>query len=167
MDDKLGKAGIADLLRSKNKVITNPFPEGQALVAAAHDTATYFHYGKRQAELLKCAGTVRGGSPRIKLQNDKSTTRVSPRLNMIGSVLRMNKALRMHMVANPEELPALRLNDDKFQARAARSRRPLAPSPLAPSPLAPSPLAPSARAVRLRRPLAPPTRAAYLPTLSR
>ena len=71
LDDKLGKVAIADLCRSKNKVIVNPFPEGQAIVAIAHNTATHFHYGKRTSELHKFARMVPGGCAEIKLQNDR------------------------------------------------------------------------------------------------
>ena len=114
LDDKLGKVAIADLLRSKNKVIVNPFPEGQAIVAIAHNTATHFHYGKRTSELHKFARMVPGGCAEIKLQNDRSTTRVSPRKFMILSVLRMHKALRMHAAAHPES-PASELTREVLE----------------------------------------------------
>lgn len=113
-DDKLGKAAIADLVRSKNKSIVNPFPEGQLIVAIAHNAATWYHYGKRTSELHKFARMVPGGCAEIKLKNDLSTTRVSPRKTMINTILRMHKALRMHAAAHPDS-PANKLTREVLE----------------------------------------------------
>ena len=112
--DKLGMAAIGDLLRSKNKVIINAFPEGQEIAATDHETATYYHYGKRTSELHKFDRMVPGGCAEIKLKNDRSTTRVSPRKFMINSVLRMHKALRMHAAAHPDS-PASKLTHEVLE----------------------------------------------------
>jgi hypothetical protein len=114
VDDKLGKAAIGDLYRSKNKSIVNPFPEGQLIVATAHNAATWYHYGKRTSELHKFARMVPGGCAEIKLKNDLSTTRVSPRKTMINTILRMHKALRMHAAAHPDS-PANKLTREVLE----------------------------------------------------
>ena len=44
--------------------------------------------------------------------------RVSPRLGMIQSAMRMHKPLKMFIAANPDELPGRRLDHGKFEALA-------------------------------------------------
>ena len=50
--DKLGKAAVGELVRTKNKREVNPFHAGKALVKKVHDQAVHFSYGSRYVLLL-------------------------------------------------------------------------------------------------------------------
>lgn len=106
VDDKIAKAMIGDLARSKDGVVQNPFPEGQQLIKIAHDAATHFSYSTRFKKLCEFSDLVSGGAPKTRLQNDKCTTRVSARANMVRSVIRMHKPLGLYGVAKPQSPPA-------------------------------------------------------------
>ena len=43
--DKVAKSAIGDLVRTKDKVQINPFPEGQAIINKAHKMAAHFSHG--------------------------------------------------------------------------------------------------------------------------
>ena len=64
--DKLGQSAGGALVRTKNKVVVNPFPEGQAVMKKAHDMAVHFSYGNR-LKLLHELGKVVPHQPLIKL----------------------------------------------------------------------------------------------------
>ena len=117
VDDKIAKAMIGDLTRSKDNVVQNPFPEGQELVKVAHDAATHFSYSTRFKKLCEFSNLVSGGAPKTRLQNDKCTTRVSARGNMVRSVIRMHKPLGLYGIAKPETPPA-KLTRARFEALA-------------------------------------------------
>ena len=94
-----------DLLRSKDKKVVNPFPEGQDIMSKFHAMAVYFSYGTRLAELHALGENIPGSIPKIRFQTDMCTTRVSARRNMIQSCLRQNKALMLYgTIHQPEWL---------------------------------------------------------------
>ena len=42
--DKIGRSATGSLVRSRNKTITNPFPEGVELIKKAHEMGVHFSY---------------------------------------------------------------------------------------------------------------------------
>ena len=98
--DKLGQSAVGALVRSKKKVVVNPFPEGQALMKKAHDLAVHFSYGTRQKDLLHFS-TIVQNQPTIKLQVDLNGTRVAAQHSLLYSELRMNRCLKMYITAKP------------------------------------------------------------------
>ena len=117
IDDKVGKVVAGDLVRSRNNVVVNPFPGGQEIVNIAHNAATHFSYSTRHTKLREFSKMVPGGAPEIRLKNDKCTTRVSARLGMAHSVLRMHKSLRLYGVSYPKT-PVAKLTDARFETLA-------------------------------------------------
>ena len=117
VDDKIGKVVAGDLVRSKNTVVVNPFPEGQELIKIAHDAATHFSYSTRHKKLCEFSDLVKGGAPKIRLQNDKCTTRVASRHGMALSIIRMHKPLALYGMANTDTPPA-KLTPATFDALA-------------------------------------------------
>jgi len=117
IDDKVGKVVAGDLVRSRNNVVVNPFPGGQEIVNIAHNAATHFSYSTRHTKLREFSKMVPGGAPEIRLKNDKCTTRVSARLGMAHSVLRMHKPLRLYGVSYPKT-PVAKLTDARFETLA-------------------------------------------------
>ena len=47
--DKIGQSVVGGLVRTRNKVPVNPFPEGQELMKKAHRLGTYFSYSTRHS----------------------------------------------------------------------------------------------------------------------
>jgi hypothetical protein len=90
-DGKIGRAALGDLTRSVNKVVINPFPEGQALMHLAHNAATHFSYSTRLDDLFKYSDLIPGGPPKVTLKTDFNSTRVSARYYLILSLIRMHK----------------------------------------------------------------------------
>ena len=99
--DKLGAAGIGDLVRSKNKVEINPFSEGQAVMSTATGIATYFNYSSRFEQLVAVAGSV---CTVIRLRKDLNGTRIAAKWNLLYSLLRNEPALRMYAAAYAAEI---------------------------------------------------------------
>ncbi len=98
--DKLGQSAVGALVRSKNKQVVNPFPEGQHLLKKAHNLAVHFSYGNRQKDLLNY-GTMVQNQPSIKLQVDLNGTRVAAQHSLLYSEMRMNRLLKMYITARP------------------------------------------------------------------
>lgn len=99
--DKVGRSMCGDLTRSKNKVVVNPFPEGQALMAQIKTAATYFSYSTRFDELAVVCDLVPGAVAKIRPKVDLNTTRVSARRRLVLSMIRLHKALDLYQVAHP------------------------------------------------------------------
>ena len=92
--DKVARRGIADLTRSKDNVVQDPFPEAQELMKTVHQAATWFSSsGPRQNELVALVDTHKMDAPKIRIAVDLNTTRVSARLNLIFTTLRMHKVM--------------------------------------------------------------------------
>lgn len=91
--DKTGSWAVGKLTKSKGKVPVEPFPEGVALMQAMHDNGTFFSYGKRLEELHHCCDVT--DSPKLKITVDHNKTRVAAVNRLLGSQLRMNKALKL------------------------------------------------------------------------
>ena len=92
--DKLGLSAVGLLVRSKNKVIVNPFHAGVDLYKKVHKMGTHFSYAKRRSKLHDIAKSVNG--PVIRLKLDLNKTRVASVSSLFYSELRMNKALKMY-----------------------------------------------------------------------
>jgi hypothetical protein len=112
--DKIGRAAVGDLVRSKNKVPVNPFPKGQTLMQKCHSMAVHFSYGTRHKNLLKFTDIVPDGMAQIKLKVDLNDTRVSARHGLLYSEIRLNKGLKLYALAN--EQPSWQLTADQWQA---------------------------------------------------
>ena len=56
--DKLGQSAVGELVRSRNKVKVNPFPEGVAFMAKAHAIGVHFTYESRRRILRACGECV-------------------------------------------------------------------------------------------------------------
>ena len=93
---KLTSSAIGALVRTKNKKPVNEFNEGSKLMARALNQAKYFSYSTRLEELHKLCSLVPGGCPRIKPQVPVNGTRVSAQHNLITSLFRLNKALKLY-----------------------------------------------------------------------
>jgi hypothetical protein len=98
--DKVGRAMCGDLTRSRNKVIVNPFPEGQALMAKLKAAAGYFSYSTRFNQLAGFCDLVPGGVAKVRPQVDLNTTRVSARRRLVHSMVRLHKALDLYQAAH-------------------------------------------------------------------
>ena len=115
---KIARRGIADLPRSKGKVVQDPFPEAQALMKKTHRAATWVSAsGAKQKELVALVDTRSMDAPKIRIKVDLNTTRVSARLNLIFTTLRMHKVIKMYSALYPGSRPA-RLTDADFQTLA-------------------------------------------------
>ena len=128
---KIARRGIADLPRSKGKVVQDPFPEAQALMKKTHKAATWFSAsGAKQKELVALVDTRSMDAPKIRIKVDLNTTRVSARLNLIFTTLRMHKAIKMHSALYPGTRAAapLALRIPTFRP-SRRSRRSCARRP--------------------------------------
>ena len=101
--DKIGRSAVGDLVRSSNKIVVNPFNEGQALMDKCHKMGVHFAYSNRLSKLHTFSDQVDGGFARIKLKMDYNTTRVAARHSLLLSEIRLNKGLKMYAVANPSE----------------------------------------------------------------
>lgn len=91
--DKLGKAAIGALVRTRMRVPVNPFDEGVALISRAHKMGTYFGYSNRQSELSE-VGKALGGCADIKIKVNYNTTRIASVHGLLHSELRLNRALK-------------------------------------------------------------------------
>ena len=101
-DDKIARRAVADLTRSKDGVVLDPFPECQALLKRLHKLGVHFSFSTRFEKMilmLKSHPALR--SPTIRIAVDLNTTRVSARLNLIFSALRMHKLLLVYAAVNP------------------------------------------------------------------
>ena len=74
----------------------NPFPDGTKLMDRMHKLAVFFSYSTRLQELHKFANVV--DIALIRLKPDMSTTRVSARMFMLESIVRLHKALVLYSV---------------------------------------------------------------------
>jgi len=93
--DKLGRSGLGGLVRTKNKVEINPFPEGVALVKKAHGVGAYFGYSTRRFDLSE-VGKGLGNCPDITIKVDYNTTRIAAVHGLLHSELRLNRALKAY-----------------------------------------------------------------------
>ena len=58
---KVGAYIVGELIRTKMKVVINPFPEGKGIIFKAHKLATHFLYGSEQyKQLCKIANELSG-----------------------------------------------------------------------------------------------------------
>ncbi len=94
--DKIGQSAVGGLIRTKNKVAVNPFPEGQELMKKAHKLGTYFSYITRHSQLMSFRQQLKD-QPEIKIQVDLNTTRVAEQHGLLNTELNLNHLLRMYM----------------------------------------------------------------------
>jgi len=95
--EKLGRAATGGLVRTRNKVAVNPFPEGVALVQRAHKLGAYFGYSTR-SEQLTAVGKVLGDVPDISIKVDYNTTRIAAVHGLLLSEMRLNRGLRQYEI---------------------------------------------------------------------
>jgi hypothetical protein len=93
---QVGSSAIGNLVRTRNKVPINPFPEGQALLKKLRDLAKHFSYAKRLSELYKICQEV--GTKPICPKIDKNGTRVMAVWRLVYSMLRLWKALNAYVL---------------------------------------------------------------------
>ena len=73
--DKPGRSAIGLLVRSRKKIVVNPFEAGVSLYTKVHKMAAHFSYGTRRSKLHDIAQSI--GGPMIRLNLDLSTTSVA------------------------------------------------------------------------------------------
>ena len=112
--DKLGKAGVGALVRSRQKVVINPFPEGVKLVKKAHAVGAYFGYSTRGNDLSE-VGKGLGNCPDIRIAVDYNTTRIAAVHGLLFSELRLNRALKAYEV---KYSPAWAFTSDDWRTAA-------------------------------------------------
>ena len=93
---QVGSSALGNLVRTRNKVPINPFPEGQALLKKLRDLAKHFSYAKRLSELYKICQEV--GTKPICPKIDKNGTRVMAVWRLVYSMLRLWKALNAYVL---------------------------------------------------------------------
>ena len=99
--DKVGASAIGDLVRSKNKIPINEFPEGQAVMDNVGKMATYFNKTEtRMSELCKLAGA----GDVIRLRTDKNGTRIAARWNLLYSALRDMIPIKQYAAGHEGEI---------------------------------------------------------------
>jgi hypothetical protein len=91
---KPGQAAEGELVRSRNKVIQNEFPDGKHLYNVVHKLAAYFSYSDRLDKLhTYCDKT---GCVKINLQLDINKTRVATIHGLFLSVILMKSAMQTY-----------------------------------------------------------------------
>ena len=93
--EKLGRSATGGLVRTRNKVAINPFPEGVDLVQRAHKVGAYFGYSSRGEKLVEIGKTL-GNVPEIKIAVDYNTPRIAAVHGLLHSELRLNRSLRVY-----------------------------------------------------------------------
>ena len=101
--DKLGQSAVGALVRTKNKVVVNPFPEDQAVMKKAHDLVVHFSYGTR-LKLLHEFGKVVPLQPLIKLKVDLNGTRIVAQHILLFSGMMLSRLLKTYVMSNPEAI---------------------------------------------------------------
>ena len=95
-DDKLGLAAYGGLTRSKNKVVVNPFKQGQKFLEGIRSLVKHFSYGYRAKDLKKTC--TQAGGALIKLELETTGTRqVGACKNMLTSLIRVSKGVRLYL----------------------------------------------------------------------
>ena len=83
--DKVGQSTTGRLVRSRNKIVLNPFTEGVALMKLAHKLGTYFSYSNRLDVLHVIAKSI--AVPQIRIQVDLNGTCVAAQHGLLYSLL--------------------------------------------------------------------------------
>eukprot|EP00966_Prymnesium_polylepis_P229455 5309543-Prymnesium_polylepis.1 len=106
--DKLGRSATGSLVRTKDKVAVNPFPEGEKLMNNAKKIAADFTYSGRTDALWQFGQDKLGDGnfPRIGINIAVNETRIASQHGLLTAELRLNQVLRKwHIekstVANP------------------------------------------------------------------
>ena len=101
--DKIGRFAIGDLVRTRKKVPVNSFNEGQAHINELQKLAVYINRNKqRHGRLLALNQAVPGGFARIRPKTDYNGTRVSARRNLVQSMVRLHKGVRLFCASEPD-----------------------------------------------------------------
>ena len=113
--DKIGKSAIGELVRSKNKVIVNPFPHGLNLLKMLRDQARHFsavHTNRvKYDKFLEENPHLPGSS----IQVDLNDTRMSSVHGLIRSSLRIKRTLTRYFATY--DIPVYLNNEDWEFAR--------------------------------------------------
>ena len=89
--DKLPRAMVGDLVRTRDKVPINPFAVCQALLSILQSIATFFSYSTRHGTIIKMADMLEeGATALIRIEVQYNGTRVSARHGLIRSLIRMS-----------------------------------------------------------------------------
>ena len=99
-NDKVGSSAVGNLTRSRNKVVQNPFPLGQALLKKARKLAVHFSYAQRINRLFEFCKTY--GCKKITPKIDNNGTRIMAVWRLIHSMLTLWKALAAYCRAYNE-----------------------------------------------------------------
>jgi hypothetical protein len=83
------------LVKSKNNVVQNPFPEGVALCQKMHKLACEFSYGDRANQLEDICNDLNMRS--VKCQVDLNTTRMASLHNLFHANLRLRPAIMQYL----------------------------------------------------------------------
>jgi hypothetical protein len=90
--DKICRAAIGELTRSRNGQVLNPFPEGQALVKLVESIGKFLYYN-RPAHLHVCwalaNGARKGSCPEITVKHNLNKTRVAAMHKLFISIVRL------------------------------------------------------------------------------
>lgn len=67
----------------------------------AHDMGKYFSYSSRSDNLMNCCDNV--GAARVRIKLDISGTRMTAKYEILHSLIRLNKALKMYQLMPRKE----------------------------------------------------------------
>jgi hypothetical protein len=97
--------------RSRSNVVINAFLEGVELMAKMRDAAVHFSYSTRLQRLWDLGASLTGGLANIRFKVDFNTTRVSAKLGLLRSFLRLNKGLRLYAVQESSKVNLITEDD--------------------------------------------------------
>ena len=106
-DDKIGRAAIGKLTRSKNKTVINPFPECVILMQKFQDVAKHFisNPGNRENYDI-ILETHKDEVPSTAIERDLNSTRIEARHKLVKSSLRVQKGIQYYsMKFRPIDFP--------------------------------------------------------------
>jgi hypothetical protein len=107
--DKIGQFVVGGLIRSRNNVPINPFPEGHELVKKAHMLGTYFIYNTRHTQLMTFRQQIRD-QPELKIKVDLNTTRGAAQHGLLNSDLKLIRLLSIYMIVH-NDTPQLTISE--------------------------------------------------------
>jgi hypothetical protein len=95
--DKIARAAIGQLTKSRKKVVTNPFDEGQAVMKRMHNLCKEFSWSKRRNALQDICRRESVNIKYITPKLDLNTTRVASQQGMLESVIHLRKAMNVYV----------------------------------------------------------------------
>ena len=102
---KVGNSAMGLLVKSKNREVVNPFPEGVALYNKMHKLACEFSYGQRAQQLDEICGML--GMKAVRAKVDLNGTRMTSLYNLFYANLRLRPAMDMYLATETAKVKDL------------------------------------------------------------